>query len=565
MDLSRSAQPALSKLDGIGKEPYDALVTPDGRYYIAGLFGEDGLALVDLWHPEPGARRILAGYGRGEEPLPVYKMPHLRGWAVAGPLRLPAGDRPPRGAGRRQRDLAARSARIAVAGQPVFVMAQPDGRAGLGQLRRSRQRQRAGHRQPTRRRSCTTLEPGKAVLHLEFTPRGEEVWISSRDDDRVVGVRHARASRRSRTLAVDEPSGIFFTSRAARIGVLDDAPTPRFRPAQRLAARLPARRRGPFAAIARRRTAPAPGRCSTRFAALHARRRDRAASARVFGRGTVGASTLARDGGAARSGSKRSRGVVSGAPRRQPQLRARAPLQPLVRRHRPRRGRGRRDRSTRIEHADRLPGAAAAACRATTTSTSASICAARVAACGRVATAAAIAGRAPPTSRWPRCSRPACRWSSRPYRAWAEALRPCRTSRCIGDARGAGSREGTLRRFGASCATTRLGYRGQRHGGVGRAGRRGRCAAAGALARAARRDARATGARAPPAGPTTCTAWCTAATAPTSTRRSARPSSAAACSGVAARGAVQHAPLQAVRRALFRAPPCIGGASHEPA
>ena len=30
-----------------------------------------------------------------------------------------------------------------------------------------------------------TLKPGKAVLHLEFTPRGEQVWISVRDDDRV--------------------------------------------------------------------------------------------------------------------------------------------------------------------------------------------------------------------------------------------------------------------------------------------------------------------------------------------------------------------------------------------
>ena len=37
---------------GIGKQPYDGLVTPDGRYYIAGLFGEDGLVLLDLWNPE---------------------------------------------------------------------------------------------------------------------------------------------------------------------------------------------------------------------------------------------------------------------------------------------------------------------------------------------------------------------------------------------------------------------------------------------------------------------------------------------------------------------------------
>ena len=27
-------------------------------------------------------KRILGGYGRGEEKLPVYKMPHLGGWAA---------------------------------------------------------------------------------------------------------------------------------------------------------------------------------------------------------------------------------------------------------------------------------------------------------------------------------------------------------------------------------------------------------------------------------------------------------------------------------------------------
>ena len=51
---------------------------PDGRYYIAGLFGEDGLALLDLWHPEKGVQRILDDYGRGTKKLPVYKMPQSR-------------------------------------------------------------------------------------------------------------------------------------------------------------------------------------------------------------------------------------------------------------------------------------------------------------------------------------------------------------------------------------------------------------------------------------------------------------------------------------------------------
>jgi protein NirF len=57
-----------------------------------------------------------------------------------------------------------------VAGQPVFVMARPDGR-GVGELRRARLRPRAGHRH--HQKIVRTLEPGKAVLHMEFTPRGD--------------------------------------------------------------------------------------------------------------------------------------------------------------------------------------------------------------------------------------------------------------------------------------------------------------------------------------------------------------------------------------------------------
>ncbi|SHO23833.1 NirF protein, partial [Moritella viscosa] len=76
----------LTKFSDIGSFPYDALISPDGRYYIAGLFGEDGMALIDLWHLENGVKRILKDYGKGEKKLPVYKMPHLEGWAIAGNL-----------------------------------------------------------------------------------------------------------------------------------------------------------------------------------------------------------------------------------------------------------------------------------------------------------------------------------------------------------------------------------------------------------------------------------------------------------------------------------------------
>ena len=214
-DLSERSRPRIVRLEGIGRQPYDALVTPDGRHYIAGLFGEDGLALVDLWDDVPSARRILAGYGRGEQALPVYKMPHLRGWAVAGRhAYLPA-------IGRHEVLVVDTGdwqevGRIAVAGQPVFVMAEPSGRQVWVNFAVP-DYDRVQVIDTRSRRVVQTLSPGKAVLHMEFTPRGEAVWISSRDANRVSVIDTQRFATLA-TLDIVEPSGVFFTSRAARIG-----------------------------------------------------------------------------------------------------------------------------------------------------------------------------------------------------------------------------------------------------------------------------------------------------------------------------------------------------------
>ncbi len=215
-DLSDHNKPAVIRFRDVGRQPYDALVTDDGRYYVAGLFGEDGLALLDLWHTELGVKRIMNGYGRGERALPVYKMPHLEGWAMAGDRAfLPA-------VGRHEvlvvsRDDWSEVGRVAVHGQPVFVMARPDGRHVWVNF--------AHPNNDTLQVIDTesleivrTLKPGKAVLHMEFTPRGENVWVSVRDEDRVE-IYDTRTFKRLETLNADKPSGIFFTARAHRIGL----------------------------------------------------------------------------------------------------------------------------------------------------------------------------------------------------------------------------------------------------------------------------------------------------------------------------------------------------------
>ena len=214
-DLSVPRAPKIQKFRNIGRQPYDALITLDGRYYLAGLFGEDGVAMLDLWHPERGVRRVLAGYGRGEQPLPVFKMPHLEGWAMAGHLAfLPA-------VGRHEvlvvDTLTWREAgRIAVAGQPVFVMAQPDGRRVWVNFALP-DNDKVQIIDTVTRQVVRTLSPGKAVLHMEFTARGESVWISARDDNRVMVYDTATFERKAE-LAAEQPSGIFFTVRALRFG-----------------------------------------------------------------------------------------------------------------------------------------------------------------------------------------------------------------------------------------------------------------------------------------------------------------------------------------------------------
>jgi protein NirF len=215
-DLSAPGAPVVTKIPGIGANPYDALVTGNGRTYLAGLFGEDGMSAIDLWAAEPAPRRVLPGYGRGREALPVYKMPHLEGWALAGEeFVLPAVG---------QHEVLwvdARSfgqtGRTETHGQPVFAMARPDGAQVwvnfAHPLNDTIQVIDSVTKQVVRE-----LKPGPAVLHMEFTPRGHEVWVSVRDAGKVI-VYDTRTFEQLAEIPAESPSGIFFTARAHRTGL----------------------------------------------------------------------------------------------------------------------------------------------------------------------------------------------------------------------------------------------------------------------------------------------------------------------------------------------------------
>ena len=61
------------------------------------------------------------------------------------------------------------------------------------------------------------FEPGKGILHMEFAPRGENVWLSARDDNKVL-IYNTENFAKLGEIPAESPSGIFFTSRAVRIG-----------------------------------------------------------------------------------------------------------------------------------------------------------------------------------------------------------------------------------------------------------------------------------------------------------------------------------------------------------
>mgnify|MGYP000170996209 CR=1 FL=1 len=215
-DFSDRDAPTVSRHRGVGDRPYDAMITPDGRYYLAGLYGEDGVALLDLWETRGDVERILDGYGRGHEDLPVYKMPHLEGWAQAGDhLFLPAvGQHAVLVVDRRSWEQVGR---IETHGQPVFAVARPDGREVWVNFAHP-DNDTVQVIDAKTLQVADTLNPGKAVLHMAFAPRGGEVWLSARDSD-AVKVYDTRTHEEIASLPARSPSGIFFTARAHKIGL----------------------------------------------------------------------------------------------------------------------------------------------------------------------------------------------------------------------------------------------------------------------------------------------------------------------------------------------------------
>lgn len=206
--------PVIKKFWDAGRTPYDALITPDGRYYLVGFLDSNWMGLLDTWHLRE-VRRILSQQGTNGE-VPLWKIPHLKGWALAGDLAfLPAL--------KREVALVYRTSdwnlvkAIPIHGTALYTVARPDRRQVWVDLV-GKNGDLIDVINAESLEVIKTLTPGPGATHPQFTPKGEAAYVSLMDGGKVV-VYDTATFKVIKEFPAERPSGIFSTDRAHKFGM----------------------------------------------------------------------------------------------------------------------------------------------------------------------------------------------------------------------------------------------------------------------------------------------------------------------------------------------------------
>jgi protein NirF len=218
IDASKPDFPIEHRIPTELRNPYDAMITPDGRYYVVGHLNSDRVSVLDLTQPEAGLRQVSLRdpSKRYERDMPV-KLPHLASWAVAGgsifvPLvgesRLAVLDR----------DTWEFVQSIPLRGHPVYAVRSPTEREVWVSFSGEEDDSFVQVIDTESLTVTDTIEVGKRIYHMDFTPRASHVLISANGDDKLFLVDTA-THRIEDAVEIDSPSGIFGVWRAFRIGL----------------------------------------------------------------------------------------------------------------------------------------------------------------------------------------------------------------------------------------------------------------------------------------------------------------------------------------------------------
>lgn len=217
IDANDPAFPVTHKYENIGEKPYDGLLTPDGRYYISGLFNSPWVTMIDLWNMEEPTRVPLPKLEIEGGEKPVLKIPHLEGWVVAGDeIYAPVIG----GAGLAIVDKKSLKVTrtIKLRGFPVFSMTAPDSRTIWVNYVMGDFHDTVDVIDTRSKEIVKTLKPGPGIYHMQFTPKGEAVYISSNGSDKVF-VYDTRTYGLIKEIPAKKPSGVFCSDRAHKFGL----------------------------------------------------------------------------------------------------------------------------------------------------------------------------------------------------------------------------------------------------------------------------------------------------------------------------------------------------------
>jgi len=224
VDMRKEGFPVVRKFEGVGDTPYDQLITPDGRYYLVGLLNSDWMGLLDTWKLDSMKRIDVherrAGMKAEGGKAPLYHIPHLESWAIAGRLAFV-----PAFAEKRvivyDMDSWSVVKSIPVAGTPLFVVGRPGGRevwvdnVGAPGSVEERTIDIISVETLSVKKS---IDAGKGAIDPQFTPKGEAVYISIREEDKVA-VYDTDTYELIKELPAHRPSGIFSSDRASKFGL----------------------------------------------------------------------------------------------------------------------------------------------------------------------------------------------------------------------------------------------------------------------------------------------------------------------------------------------------------
>lgn len=218
IDASGSEPRIERRIPTSSDEPYDAMITPDGRHYVVGHMGSGHVSVLDLHSAANEVREISLRdpkkqFKRGSP----QKLPHMAAWAVAGdnvfvPLvgeaRMVVLDR---------RTFAFKQS-VPVRGHPVYSVAAPSGNEVWVSFSGEANDAWVEVIDAERLEVKKSIQVGGRVYHLDFTPRGSHVLVSANRDNKIVLVDAHRYEVVDQH-TVTSPSGVFGAWRAFRSGL----------------------------------------------------------------------------------------------------------------------------------------------------------------------------------------------------------------------------------------------------------------------------------------------------------------------------------------------------------